>query len=405
MVTPESTTTAQPLPAETQPPAKAAFWNDPQVRAIFFQVLVLGAVIGGGVYLVNNTIANLERQGIASGFDFLERTAGFSISMTLIEYSEENTYGRAFLVSLINTLVVAVIGVILATIIGFIVGVARLSNNWLIAKMAAVYIETLRNIPLLLQLFFWYFAVLRTLPSPRQSVTLFDSFFLNKRGLYSPAPIFEEGFGLITAAFVVAVVAIVFMVRWAKKRQQETGQQFHTFYYSLALLIGLPLLAAVVTGFPLSWEYPELKGFNFRGGMEIIPEFAALVVALATYTASFIAEIVRAGILAVSHGQTEAAGALGLRRGPTLRLVIIPQALRVIIPPLTSQYLNLTKNSSLAAAIAYPDLVLVFAGTALMQTGQAVEIIAITLGVYLTISLLISAFMNWYNKKMALVER
>ena len=315
MVTPESTTTAQPLPAETQKPAKAAFWNDPQVRAIFFQVLVLGAVIGGGVYLVNNTIANLERQGIASGFDFLERTAGFSISMTLIEYSEENTYGRAFLVSLINTLVVAFIGVILATILGFIIGVARLSNNWLIAKMAAVYIETLRNIPLLLQLFFWYFAVLRTLPSPRQSVTLFDSFFLNKRGLYSPAPIYEEGFWLITTAFAVAVVAVVFMVRWAKKRQQETGQQFHTFYYSLALLIGLPLLAAVVTGFPLSWEYPVLKGFNFRGGMEIIPEFAALAAALSTYTASFIAEIVRAGIMAVSHGQTEAAGALGLRRG------------------------------------------------------------------------------------------
>ena len=398
-------TSESSAPIDSQKPAKAAFWNDPQVRAIFFQVLVLGAVIGGGVYLVNNTIANLERQGIASGFDFLERTAGFSISMNLIEYSEENTYGRAFLVSLINTLVVAFIGVILATILGFIIGVARLSNNWLIAKMAAVYIETLRNIPLLLQLFFWYFAVLRTLPSPRQSVTLFDSFFLNKRGLYSPAPIYEEGFGFITAAFVVAVVAIVFMFRWAKKRQQETGQQFHSFNYSLALLIGLPLLAAVVTGFPLSWEYPVLKGFNYRGGMEIIPEFAALAAALSTYTASFIAEIVRAGIMAVSHGQSEAAGALGLRRAPTLRLVIIPQALRVIIPPLTSQYLNLTKNSSLAAAIAYPDLVLVFAGTALMQTGQAVEIIAITLGVYLTISLLISAFMNWYNKKMALVER
>ena len=392
-------------PAVSQPPAKAAFWNDPQVRAIFFQIVVLGAVIGGGVYLVNNTLANLERQGIASGFAFLERTAGFSISMTLIEYSEENSYGRAFLVSLINTLLVAFIGVIFATIIGFIIGVARLSNNWLIAKMAAVYIETLRNIPLLLQLFFWYFAVLRALPTPRQSVTLFDAFFLNKRGLFSPAPIYEEGFWLIPFAFIVAVAAVVFMIRWARKRQDETGQPFHGFYYSLAILFGLPLLAAVVTGFPLSWEIPELKGFNFRGGMEVIPEFVALVAALSTYTASFIAEIVRAGILAVSHGQSEAAGALGLRRGPTLRLVVIPQALRVIIPPLTSQYLNLTKNSSLAAAIAYPDLVLVFAGTALMQTGQAVEIIGITMAVYLTISLLISAFMNWYNKKMALVER
>ncbi len=405
METPESSASAQPSPAVTQPPAKAVFWNDPQVRAIFFQILVLGAVIGAGAYLVNNTIANLERQGIASGFDFLGRTAGFSISMTLIEYSEENSYARAFLVSLINTLLVAFIGVIFATIIGFIVGIARLSSNWLIAKMAAVYIEILRNIPLLLQLFFWYFAVLRTLPSPRRSVNLFDAFFLNKRGLYSPAPIFEEGFWLISAAFVVAVVAVVFMVRWAKKRQEETGQQFHSFFYSLAILIGLPLLAAVVMGFPLSWDYPVLKGFNFTGGMEMIPEFVSLVAALSIYTASFIAEIVRAGILAVSHGQTEAAGALGLRRGPTLRLVVIPQALRIIIPPLTSQYLNLTKNSSLAAAIAYPDLVLVFAGTALMQTGQAVEVIAITLGVYLTISLLISGFMNWYNKKMALVER
>ncbi len=398
-------TSESSAPIATQPPAKAAFWNDPQVRAIFFQILVLGAVIGGGVYLVNNTIANLERQGIASGFAFLERTAGFSISMTLIEYSEENTYGRAFLVSLINTLLVAGIGVIFATIIGFIIGVARLSNNWLIAKMAAVYIEILRNIPLLLQLFFWYFAVLRALPSPRQSVSLFDAFFLNKRGLFSPAPIYEEGFWLITTALAVAIVAVVFMVRWARKRQDETGQQFHSLYYSLAILIGLPLLAAAVMGFPLSWEIPELKGFNFRGGIEVIPEFAALVAALSTYTASFIAEIVRAGIMAVSHGQSEAAGALGLRRGPTLRLVVIPQALRVIIPPLTSQYLNLTKNSSLAAAIAYPDLVLVFAGTALMQTGQAVEIIGITMAVYLTISLLISAFMNWYNKKMALVER
>ena len=388
-----------------KPPAQPPIWNDPRYRALFFQALVLGGIILLCIFLVNNTLANLARQGIASGFDFLGRTAGFSISMTLIDYAEENTYFRAFVVGLINTILVSAIGVVLATILGFIIGVARLSRNWLIAKLAAVYIETLRNIPLLLQLFFWYFAVLRTLPTPRQSVSLFEMFFLNNRGLFSPKPIFEPGFMAIPVAFVIGIVIVIFLVRWARKRQEETGQQFHSFYVSLAILLGLPLLTAAVTGFPLSWDYPVLQGFNFRGGMELIPEFVALVLALSMYTATFIAEIVRAGILGVSHGQTEAAYSLGLRPGPTLRLVIIPQALRIIIPPLTSQYLNLTKNSSLAAAIAYPDLVLVFAGTVLMQTGQAVEIIGITMAVYLTLSLLISAFMNWYNKKMALVER
>ncbi len=386
-------------------PAKPPIWNDPRYRAIFFQILVLGAVIGGSVYLVNNTITNLEKRGIASGFGFLERTAGFSISLSLIEYSEEMSYGRAFLVSVINTIMISVIGVFFATILGFIVGIARLSSNWLISKIAAVYIEILRNIPLLLQIFFWYFAMLGALPGPKQSVVVFDLFFLNKRGMYSPKPIFEDGFSLIVIAFILAVVAVIFVARWARKRQDETGEQFHTVYVSLGILAGLPLVAAIITGFPLSWDYPALKGFNFKGGLEMIPEFVGLLIALVMYTASYIAEIVRAGIMAVSHGQTEAAYSVGLKPGPTLRLVIIPQALRVIIPPLTSQYLNLTKNSSLAAAIAYPDLVLVFAGTALMQTGQAVEIIGMTMAVYLTLSLLISGFMNWYNQKMALVER
>ena len=390
---------------QSAPPARPALWNDPRARAIFFQVLVLGGVIFGGIYLVNNTLANLERQGIASGFGFLETTAGFSVSMNLIEYSEESSYGRAFLVGLLNTLLVSAIGVIFATFLGFAIGVARLSHNWLIAKLAATYIEILRNVPLLLQLFFWYFAVLRVLPGPRQSADMFGTFFLNNRGLYTPAPITEPGFSFVWIALLVGIVATFVVARWARRRQDETGQQFPVFYSALGLIIGLPMLAAIVTGFPLSWDHPELKGFNFKGGLVLIPEFVALVVALATYTAAFIAEIVRAGIMAVSHGQTEASYALGLRPGPTLRLVIIPQALRVIIPPLTSQYLNLTKNSSLAAAIAYPDIVLVFAGTVLMQTGQAVEIIAITMGCYLAISLLLSAFMNWYNKKMALVER
>jgi general L-amino acid transport system permease protein len=394
--------------AETQQaavPAKPPVWNDPRYRALFFQALVLLGVVGFGAYLVQNTLTNLETRGIASGFDFLERTAGFSIGETLIPYSEEHSYGRAFLVGLLNTFLVAATGVILATVIGFAVGIARLSSNWLLSKLAGVYIEVLRNIPILLQIFFWYFAVLRIVPSPRESLSAFDSFFLNKRGLYTPAPVFEPGFWLISTALLFAILAVIFLARWAHRRQELTGQQFPIFYSSLGLIVGLPFLTAIGTGFPLGWEYAELKGFNFQGGMVLTPEFLALVVALSTYTASYIAEIVRAGIMAVSHGQTEAAGALGLRPGPTLRLIIVPQALRVIIPPLTSQYLNLTKNSSLAAAIAYPDLVLVFAGTTLMQTGQAVEIIAITMAVYLFLSLVISAFMNWYNKKMALVER
>ncbi|NIP88999.1 MAG: amino acid ABC transporter permease [Gammaproteobacteria bacterium] len=387
------------------PPTKPPVWNDPRYRALFFQILVLGAVILAGISLVNNTLNNLERQGIASGFGFLSKTAGFSIGESLIAYSEENTYGRVLVVGLLNTIFVSVVGIALATALGFLVGVARLSTNWIVARLAAVYIEMLRNIPLLLQIFFWYFAVLRPLPGPRQSIELLDSWFLNNRGLYYPKPIYGEGFSTIVWAFVIGVALTFVVARWARIRRESTGQQFHTIYASIGLIVGLPLLAAAAKGFPLSWEIPVLQGFNYRGGKVLSPEFVALTLALSTYTASFIAEIVRAGIMAVSHGQTEAAYSLGLRRGPTLRLIIIPQALRVIIPPLTSQYLNLTKNSSLAAAIAYPDIVLVFAGTSLMQTGQAVEIIGITMAIYLTLSLLISAFMNWYNKKTALVER
>ncbi len=395
------------MSSQQQPavPSKPPFWNDPTYRAIFFQILVLGAVFGFGYYIFSNTTANIEKQGIASGFGFLNSTAGFGIITHLVEYTEESSYGRAFLVGLLNTLLVSFIGIILATIIGLIVGIARLSSNWLIARIATVYIEIIRNIPLLLQIFFWYFAVLRTLPSPRDSATFMDIFFLNNRGLYSPAPIYESGFSLIMLGLLVAIVAVFLLARWAHRRQETTGQQFHTVYVSLAILVGLPLLMAVVAGFPLSWEYPALKGFNFVGGLVMIPEFVALLLALSIYTAAFIAEIVRAGIMAVNKGQTEAAYSVGLKPGVTLRLVILPQALRVIIPPLTSQYLNLTKNSSLAAAIAYPELVSIFAGTILNQTGQAVEVIAITMGVYLTISLAISMLMNWYNQKMALVER
>lgn len=390
---------------KTLAPTKPPIWNDPRFRAVFFQALVLGGVILFGLYIVNNTLDNMERRGIASGFAFLGKTAGFDIQMHLIDYGEESSYFRAFVVALINTILVSAIGVVLTTILGLVIGIARLSSNWLIARLAAVYVEVMRNIPLLLQIFFWYFAALHLVPSPSNSLKLYDIIYLNVRGLFLPKPVFEPGFEAIPIAFGAAVAAVIVLARWAHRRQDATGKRFHTIYVSVAILVGLPLLAAIVTGFPLSWEHPVLEGFNFRGGLVIIPEFVALLVALSTYTAAFIAEIVRAGILSVSKGQTEAAYSLGLRPTPTLRLVVMPQALRVIIPPLTSQYLNLTKNSSLAAAIAYPDIVLVFAGTALMQTGQAVEIIAITMAVYLTISLAISLFMNWYNKMMALVER
>jgi general L-amino acid transport system permease protein len=386
-------------------PTKPPFWNDPVYRSMFFQAIVLAAVILFFVYIVNNTLDNMAARGISSGFGFLSTTAGFGIQMSLIGWNEEMTYGQAFVVSVLNTLLVSFIGVVLATIIGFIVGVARLSTNWLISRMAMVYIEIFRNIPLLLQIFFWYFAVLRALPQPRQSVSVFNEFFLNNRGVYVPRPIGEPGFGLVVIAFFVGIVAAIIISKWAHRRQEATGQRFPSFWVGLALIIGLPAVVSVATGLPLRFEVPKLAGFNFKGGLNLIPEFVALVMALSIYTASFIAEIVRAGIQAVSYGQTEAASSLGLKSSWTLRLVIIPQALRVIIPPLTSQYLNLTKNSSLAAAIAYPDLVLVFAGTVLMQTGQAVEVIAMTMAVYLVISLLISLFMNWYNKHIALVER
>lgn len=386
-------------------PAKPPFWRDPEKRALVFQGVFLVLVLYTGFALVNNTMANLAAQGISSGFGFLSSNTGFAIAETLIEYDESSSYFRSFLVGLLNTIKVSIIGIFFATILGFIMGVARMSKNWMVRNLSAIYVETLRNIPLLLQLFFWYFAVLRGLPNPRDAHNFFDSIYLSIRGLVAPKPIYESGFGFIVAAVFIAIVGIVVLAKWAKKRQEATGEQFPVLWTSLGLLIGLPLLATIATGFPLSWEMPELRGFNFRGGMTLTPEFSALVFALSLYTSAFIAEIVRAGILAIDKGQTEAASSLGLKPSWTTRLVIVPQALRVIIPPLTSQYLNLTKNSSLAAAIAYPDLVAVFAGTALNNVGQAVEIMGMTLAVYLFLSLFISFLMNIYNKRMALVER
>ena len=380
-------------------------WYDPRIRSIFFQVIAIALVFWGGWTLVDNTLSNMESRGISTGFGFLNETSGFGIIMSLVPYDATMTYGQTFLVGLMNTLLVSAMGIVTATILGFVIGVARLSSNWLVAKLALVYIEVIRNIPLLLQIFFWYFAVLGSLPSPRQSIEVGGSLFLNNRGLYQPEPMTQDGFGLVWSVVIAAIVAVVGLRSWAKKRQLATGALFPTFRVGLAILVLLPAVAYIVAGAPLEWEMPALKGFNFGGGITIIPELAALWIALSLYTASFIAEIVRSGILSVSKGQTEAAKALGLPHGLTLRLVVIPQAMRVIIPPLTSQYLNLAKNSSLATAIGYPDLVAVFMGTTLNQTGQAVEVVAITMAVYLTISLSISLFMNIYNRAVAIKER
>jgi general L-amino acid transport system permease protein len=387
-------------------PTRPLPWNDLRVRAIVFQVLVIAGVIALAAYLVRNLMHNLEVRGISTGFSFLSHRAGFAINQSLIPYSEAtSTYGRTFVVGLVNTLLVSGLGIVCATILGFIVGVSRLSRNWLVATLASAYIETFRNLPLLVQILFWYFAVFLNLPPPSEALHIGDSVFLTQRGLYLPLPDAQAGFGWTVLGLAAALVASVALVRWSRQRQDRTGKRFPAHLASAGLLVSAPLAAFVLTGRPLQWVKPELTGFNFVGGVDVIPELAALLLALSVYTAAFIAETVRAGILSVSQGQTEAAHALGLRPSWTLRLVIIPQAMRVTIPPLTSQYLNLTKNSSLATAIGYPDLVSLFAGTTLNQTGQAVEVMSMTMAVYLVISLVISMFMNWFNARMALVER
>ena len=379
--------------------------GDPRVRAWLFQIITVALVVSLGWYLFHNTQTNLEHRGITSGFSFLERSAGFGIAQQLIDSTESDSYARVFLIGLLNTLLVSGIGVVLATILGFIIGVARLSPNWIISKLATVYVEVFRNIPPLLQILFWYFAVFLTMPGPRNSHNFADTFYMSSRGLNMPAAIGTDAFWPFVASVLLAIAAVLVMVRWANKRFEETGVPFHKFWVGLGLLLVIPSLCSVVSGAPVQWEMPELKGFNFVGGWVLIPELLALTIALTVYTAAFIAEIVRSGIKSVSHGQTEAAHSLGMRPGPTLRKVIIPQALRVIIPPLTSQYLNLVKNSSLAAGIGYPEMVSLFAGTVLNQTGQAIEVIAITMSVYLAISISISLLMNWYNTRIALIER
>jgi general L-amino acid transport system permease protein len=391
--------------AQTRP-AQVSFYNNPRVRSVAYQAILCAAV----AYLIygaaHNASENLARANIASGLGFWRETAGFDISQTLIAYSAQgSTYGRAFWVGLLNTLLVAGLGIIFATILGFVVGISRLSRNWLLAKAAGGYVETIRNIPLLLQLLFWYNAVLKALPDIRDSIVVPGGAYLNNRGLYLPLPVSKDGFGWVEVMFLAGVAASIAFYVWARKRQERTGAQAPVLAVTTALTAGLPLAVFALAHFPLGFEFPQAGRFNIAGGIEILPEFAALLFGLSIYTAAFIAEVVRAGILAVSSGQTEAAYSLGLKPRPTLRLIVVPQAMRVIIPPLTSQYLNLTKNSSLAVAIGYPDLVQVFTGTVLNQTGQAVEVVAITMLVYLVISLATSLLMNIYNYRIALVER
>jgi general L-amino acid transport system permease protein len=365
-----------------------------------FQILFVAALAWIGYEIVANTRANLEAQRITSGFGFLNNTAGFDVSQTLIPYSGSDTYTRVFFVGLLNTLLVAVIGIFFATVIGFIVALGRLSPNWLLSRISGAYVEGIRNLPLLFQILFWYLAVLAALPNPRQSVSLFGVFFLNNRGLVVPKPLANPGLEPFALAVLVGIVASLLLRRYARRQLFDSGRRITIWPYVLGLLIGSPLVTVLIFGAPVTFEIPELKGFNFSGGSRLIPEFVALLVALSTYTAAFIAEIVRAGIQSVHKGQMEAGSSLGLSRGSTLRLIVVPQALRVILPPLTNQYLNLTKNSSLAVAIGYPDLVSVFAGTTLSQTGQAIEIIAITMGVYLLISLVTSAIMSFYGWRL-----
>lgn len=383
----------------------ALSFSNPAVRAWLFQILAVLAVLAVAIYLFHNTVTNLSTRGITSGFAFLDRSAGFGIVQHLIDYDEGDTYGRVFLVGLMNTLLVSGLCIVFASLLGFFLGLARLSDNWLLRKLSTLYIETFRNIPPLLQIFFWYFAVLRNLPGPRQAVDAFDLAFLSNRGLYIPAPQIAEGMLALLAALACVAVITVGLFRYNRKHQMKTGQLRRTWPVTLALLVILSGLAHLIAGPAMLWDIPTLQGFNFRGGMVLIPELAALTLALSIYTSAFIAEIIRAGIQAVPHGQHEAARSLGLPNPVTLRQVIIPQAMRVIIPPLTSQYLNIVKNSSLAAAIGYPDMVSLFAGTVLNQTGQAIETIAITMSVYLIISLTISLLMNIYNRRIALVER
>ncbi len=379
--------------------------NNRNVRAVLYQALTAAAVVLVAWFLVHNTLENLAVRGMSVGFGFLDVAAGFGISFTVIPYQEGDSYLRVFLVGITNTLLVAVISIVLATVLGLVVGLARLSNNWLIRTLARSYVELLRNTPLLLQIIAWFFGVFNLLPRPRDSLVWFDLFALNNRGFYLPAPLPEPGFEAVLVALAAAVALAVGLKRWADRRQAATGEIFPAIPAGLAMVVGLPLVTFAALGGPLGWEAPELRGFNYQGGLSVPPSFCALVVALSVYTSCFIAENVRSGIQSVSKGQHEAAASLNLRPGLTTRLVILPQALRVLIPPTISQYLNVTKNSSLAIAIGFPDLVSVWMNTSLNQSGQAITIVAMTMAFYCTVSLFVSLVMNAYNRRIMLKER
>lgn len=387
----------------SQAPKRRLSWNDPGVRALIYQALILGIVGFAVWYLVSNTLHNLAVRNISTGFGFIDREAGFAIGESVIDYSPADSYGRAIWVGLLNTLRVSVVGIIAATFFGTLLGVARLSKNWLVSRVSSIYIEVMRNIPLLLQLFFWYAIITESMPGPRQALNPIAGVFISNRGLKLPA-LQGDALDWMVGGLAIAIIAILLLGHWAKKRQEATGDIFPLLRVGAALLVTLPVIGWLVSGASLSLELPALTGFNFTGGISMSPEFTALLVGLVMYTAAFVAEVVRSGIQSVNQGQWEAAEAIGLSRARMLRLVILPQALRVIVPPMTSQYLNLTKNSSLAVAIGYPDIVSVV-NTTLNQTGQAIEGILIIMAAYLTVSLSISIFMNWYNKRIALVER
>jgi general L-amino acid transport system permease protein len=379
-------------------------WTDPVFRSVVWQIVIVGIVVAIAWYFIGNTNRNLAARHIATGFGFLGRVAGIPIGEHLLPYDPAvNTYGRALLIGVLNTLQVAVIGVVLATILGTLIGIGRLSKNWLLARLTGFYVETLRDIPLLLQLLFWY-TILQGLPGPKQAFHVGHIAFLSNRGLKLPENDWQPAHTWAALAFIAGVVGTILWGRRARRQQDATGVRPAVWPVGLALLIGFPVAVWAILGAPFQPELPVLRGFNYQGGGTVSPEYFALLLGLVTYTASYIAEIVRSGIQAIPQGQWEAAGALGLRPGHVLRQVILPQSLRIIIPPMTSQYLNLTKNSSLAVAIGFQDIVSI-ANTTLNQTGQAIEGIAIIMAVYLTISLSISLFMNWYNAHIALVER
>lgn len=390
--------------AEALRPGRPAPWRDPRVRGIVIQIVFVAVLAAVAAFLVHNTVVNLEQRGIASGFGFLGDEAKFGIGESLIAYSPADSYLRAFLVGLTNTLYVSAIGIVLATIVGTVMGLARLSSNWLVAKLAQIYVETFRNIPLALQLLFWWGLLRQVAPAPRQAWQPLPDVFISNRGVSFPVPHEDPAHFWMLLALVAGVAASWAVSRWARQRQVRTGQQFPSLWLGLGLILGLPLAVFLAAGAPLRLDVPALQGFNFSGGIVFSPEFAALLIGLVIYTGSFIAEIVRAGILAVSWGQSEAAMALGLTAWQRMRLIVLPQALRVIVPPMTSEYLSLTKNSSLAVIIGYPDLVSI-ANTTINQTGHAVEGITMIMAVYLVISLVISLIMNLYNRAVALVER